>query len=117
MPSRAPTLCRCGRPVAHGERCPCRPTPTRAPDTRGSAASRGYDADWRRLRERHLADRPLCVACLEDEVVEVAVEVDHVVPVRRAPERRLDPSNLQSLCRRCHAAKTARERSRTPARI
>lgn len=32
--------------------------------------------------------------------------VDHIVPVDVAPGRRLDDSNLQSLCRSCHAVKT-----------
>jgi len=37
------------------------------------------------------------------------LEVDHVLPVRSHPELRFELSNLQSLCRRCHSAKTARE--------
>lgn len=35
--------------------------------------------------------------------------MDHVVPVRVAPDRRLDPTNLRTLCAPCHARKTARE--------
>lgn len=37
------------------------------------------------------------------------LEVDHIEPVRAAPERAFDLSNLQSLCVRCHGAKTRRE--------
>lgn len=39
--------------------------------------------------------------------------VDHVIPLRERPDLRLALANLQSLCWRCHAAKTredARER-------
>ncbi|WP_433969720.1 HNH endonuclease signature motif containing protein [Tunturiibacter gelidiferens] len=38
-----------------------------------------------------------------------ATDVDHKVPISVSPERRLDISNLQSLCRACHRAKTANE--------
>jgi len=34
------------------------------------------------------------------------LEVDHVEPVRTRPDRAYDPSNLQSLCARCHTRKT-----------
>jgi len=37
------------------------------------------------------------------------LEVDHVVPVRTAPERAFDPANCQALCRRCHSSKTRAE--------
>ena len=30
---------------------------------RGSAAERGYGADWRKARRRFLASNPLCAAC------------------------------------------------------
>ena len=77
---------------------------------RGTAASRGYDADWQRLRRDFLAVHPMCVACAAEAIVEPATDVDHVIPVRQAPSRRLDPSNLQSLCGRHHRAKTGAER-------
>ncbi|WP_035355585.1 HNH endonuclease signature motif containing protein [Edaphobacter aggregans] len=38
-----------------------------------------------------------------------AQDVDHVEPIRMAPERRLDMINLQSLCRACHRVKTAQD--------
>jgi len=37
------------------------------------------------------------------------LEVDHREPVRSAPERAFDLSNLQCLCPRCHTRKTRRE--------
>jgi 5-methylcytosine-specific restriction protein A len=73
------------------------------------AAARGYDADWRTLRAAHLAEHPFCRACAARGIERRAHMVDHIEPIRQAPERRLDPSNLQSLCWRHHASKTQRE--------
>lgn len=114
MPLRAPRLCACGHRVASGVRCPCEQKAdaarkARFDKRRPSAASRGYDADWRRLRAKHLAAHPYCRRCGAP-----AADVDHVVSLREAPERRLDPTNLQSLCRPHHSgAKQAEERRQT----
>lgn len=43
------------------------------------------------------------------------MEVDHVQPLRDAPELAFDLSNLQVLCRACHAAKTRIESGHAPA--
>jgi 5-methylcytosine-specific restriction protein A len=78
---------------------------------RGSAASRGYDWNWRRIRSQALArDKYLCVHCLADGRATAAVDVDHRIPLTTAPEHRLDLDNLQSLCRPCHRAKTERDK-------
>lgn len=37
------------------------------------------------------------------------LEVDHIVPVRDAPERAFDLTNLQCLCGSCHGRKTRSE--------
>ncbi|SHJ19750.1 HNH endonuclease [Ruegeria lacuscaerulensis ITI-1157] len=37
------------------------------------------------------------------------LEVDHVEPVRDAPEKAFELDNLQTLCGRCHGAKTRLE--------
>lgn len=71
---------------------------------RGSATERGYDAAWRAVREQILAAHPTCARCGAP-----ATLVDHVIPLRRGGHR-LDPHNLQTMCRRCHAAKTLLER-------
>ncbi|MBL1219128.1 MAG: HNH endonuclease, partial [Planctomycetes bacterium] len=75
---------------------------------RPSAAARGYDRTWRRLRRMYLARHPLCEHCLRYDDVTPATEVDHIVSLRDGGER-LDVNNLQSLCRACHARKTAQE--------
>ncbi|NOG53131.1 MAG: HNH endonuclease [Planctomycetes bacterium] len=73
-----------------------------------AAAARGYDRTWRRLRRMYLARHPLCEHCLRYDDVTPATEVDHIVSLRDGGER-LDVNNLQSLCRACHARKTAQE--------
>src|SRR5262249_29879158 len=74
---------------------------------RGSAASRGYDAAWKRLRRIILARDPLCKECVKRGVYEQSTDVDHIVRIADAPHRRLDLTNLQGLCHRCHSKKTA----------
>jgi 5-methylcytosine-specific restriction protein A len=56
------------------------------------------------MRDAFIATHPLCVIC--DHIAE---EVDHVVPHRDNDALMFDWGNLQSLCKRCHSAKTARE--------
>jgi 5-methylcytosine-specific restriction protein A len=74
---------------------------------RGSSAQRGYDRDWQRLRGVVLREEPVCRTCRRA----LAQEVDHIVPIDQSPERRLDRSNLQALCKSCHSRKTAVEDS------
>lgn len=81
--------------------------------TRPSASARGYDAAWRRVRKRHLMANPLCVYCLRQGIVTAANVVDHIERIALAPHRRLDPANLQSLCKRHHDAdKQAEDKGR-----
>lgn len=63
-------------------------------------------ANWQAIRARQLAKHPLCQACAD---ITPANEVDHIVPIRAGGAKR-DPANLSSLCRPCHAGKTAAER-------
>lgn len=76
-------------------------------DQRGSAAERGYDARWRRLRRMYLRKHPLCVECQGLGFVTQATDVDHIIP-RNAGGTDAE-SNLQGLCHRHHSAKTLRE--------
>lgn len=76
---------------------------------RGSANSRGYDHDWNQLslwwRRRH----PFCAECEAEGHPGVPVDVvDHQIPVADAPDRRLDPTNLWSLCAHHHNGLKAR---------
>jgi 5-methylcytosine-specific restriction protein A len=78
---------------------------------RGSAASRGYGARWRRLRRLVLNRHPLCadpysMHAERGEVV-AAIDVHHVTSKRDGGTDAFD--NLQALCHACHSRKTAEE--------
>lgn len=93
--------------VCVGNGMPSRPPihrPKRAPmrDGRPSAAKRGYDSDWRKLRLVVLDEEPVCRSCGR----EASEHVDHIVALAKGGTN--DRSNLQGLCQRCHSVKTAR---------
>lgn len=71
------------------------------------ATPRQRGRPWARRRAAWLREHPLCAHCLQAGRVRAAAEVDHVVPLQHGGQD--DDSNLQSLCRECHAAKTATE--------
>lgn len=77
--------------------------PPRAP--RESAAARGYDGQWRKIRIAHLRTNPVCVV---PGCGRAAYDVDHIVPIRQGGAR-LDRNNLQSFCHACHSKKTAKD--------
>ena len=82
-------------------------------DDRASASARGYDARWRRLRAMALRRHPLCADPFgvhqRRHEVELATDVDHVVPLAGGGGSTDD--NLQSLCHACHSRKTATQSS------
>ena len=80
-------------------------------DRRKSSHNRGYDGRWRKLRDAYKTEHPLCEHCILNMTVTTATEIDHIKPFNGLNDPlRLDPSNLQSLCRSCHATKTHTER-------
>lgn len=106
---KAPRLCRHGRKVtAHQpcEHCQAAARAARARQTakRPSTSARGYGADWKALRAKHLRSHPFCVECGV-----VADTVDHIIAHRGDDRLRLDPSNLRSFCRTHHSRKTVRQ--------
>ena len=104
MPSRAPRYRPGNKPPAATRQAQLTALDAR----RGSSAQRGYDAAWRRLRDRVLGEEPLCRFCSAAGRVNAAREVDHIRPVATHPELRLVRSNLRPLCTPCHSARTAR---------
>lgn len=74
-----------------------------------SAADRGYDHAWRKMRRLFLMANPLCVICQAQGRVTPANVVDHIIPHRGDRERFDDPDNLQALCKPCHDRKTQQE--------
>ena len=81
-------------------------------DNRGGSTARGYGYDWQKLQRWHLQAHPLCADCEALGITKPAKDVDHIVPIAVDPSRRLDPSNLRSLCRSCHNAKTTADQRR-----
>lgn len=112
MPVRAPRICgNCNKAHQSGEQCPVAAARDRARKAkhdakRPSRQQRGYDAEWAKARDEWLGAYPCCVRCGNK-----ADLVDHIVPIRKAPHRRLDRTNFQSLCTPCHSSwKQAQER-------
>ncbi|MBC8444809.1 MAG: HNH endonuclease [Chloroflexi bacterium] len=64
---------------------------------RGSAAERGYDAQWQKTRDRYLQDHPRCERCGRSR----AILVHHRVRIVNGGSD--DSINLQALCKLCHA--------------
>jgi 5-methylcytosine-specific restriction endonuclease McrA len=103
--------------MAHGSDAPCekakaavRARKSRADARRPSAHQRGYDQDWQNLRDDFLNAHAHCIRCGG-----TADLVDHIQTIREAPNRRLDPKNLQALCTSCHSSwKQARDIRKAP---
>ena len=83
---------------------------------KSSSKDRGYGIEWQRKREEALRrDKGLCMVCLGKGHLTLATEVDHIVGRAEGKRKKVPPAqlesllNLQSICKECHAAKTARE--------
>ncbi len=107
MPVRAPRICACGKTVASGAVCPCRTKRKAEADAaRPSAAARGYDPAWKRVRADFLKAHPFCCSpgCNKP-----STEADHVLSVAERPDLRLSWSNLRPFCKPHHSQRTARD--------
>lgn len=59
--------------------------------------------EWKRTRLAVLMrDHYLCQECLRRKRITIAHTVHHLVPLREAWGRRLDLTNLESVCAACH---------------
>jgi len=88
----------------------------RKAQSRGSAQQRGYDAEWAAYAKAWLEQFPWCgqrqdgqlyaehSRCVQRGLRVRARCVDHIKPIRTGGSR-LDPSNHQSMCWSCNAAK------------
>jgi 5-methylcytosine-specific restriction protein A len=81
----------------------------RTPETRPSAAKRGYGRAWQKSRKDYLREHPLCVECDKQGLTVPATEVDHIDPHQGDEAKFWDRTNWQGLCDTHHAAKTAKE--------
>lgn len=68
---------------------------------RGSAASRGYDANWIAARNIYIKSHPMCEQCLTKNRYNLARQVHHIIPLSEGGSR-LSFDNLMALCERCH---------------
>jgi 5-methylcytosine-specific restriction protein A len=109
MAELAPRPCTwpgCGELVAAGGACPLhRQAQERR---RGKTAERGYDGDHRRLRAAVLGEFPVCQLRIVCDGA-VATDLDHIIPIERRPDLRLERSNVQSSCGPCNVAKAHRK--------
>lgn len=72
--------------------------------------------DWHKVRAQvRKRDGYKCVWCRADVKGNGTSRVDHIVPLKLAPERALDLSNLQTLCIKCHESVKKRDEN-SPAR-
>ena len=76
-----------------------------ADERRGTATERGYDWQWRKVRNQKLKANPLCERCSQ---VRSAVLVHH----RDRNPRNNEWLNLESLCQECHELEHKSERYR-----
>ena len=107
MPNRAPHQCTypgCHTLVSNGSRCALHAR--QAEQERGSSTQRGYDYEWRKIRNAFLQKHPWCSDPFGEHQGKkvIAVDVDHIIPKAQGGSN--DDSNLQSLCHRCHSRKT-----------
>ncbi|MBD6961599.1 HNH endonuclease signature motif containing protein [Vibrio parahaemolyticus] len=65
---------------------------------------------WRDLRLLKLKRDPLCEDCKANGFLREGYDVDHVVEIKDDFSRRLDITNLRTLCRSCHVTKTIHAR-------
>jgi 5-methylcytosine-specific restriction enzyme A len=68
-----------------------------------------YNYKWEQARKRYLKVNPLCVECLQLGRTTPATIVDHIIPHKGDKRLFWDKSNWQSLCKRHHDRKTAKE--------
>nr|WP_090644147.1 HNH endonuclease [Paenibacillus sp. UNC496MF] len=76
---------------------------------RGTAAQRGYDSKWRKVRVFFLMKHPLCTRCIKENRITAATIVDHIRPHKGDKALFWDRNNWQPLCKSCHDTKTVRE--------
>ena len=96
----------CGIPTARSRCDRCEEVRlTSTPDRRPTAHKRGYDYAWKVMR-LHIIQRDgaVCVAC-QKFLTDGDITIDHIVPLASGGAR-LDPINLQVMCRKCNSSKS-----------
>lgn len=93
----------------------CKRVDRKAYDTtgRGEAASIRSSPRWRKLSAWYRARHPLCADPFgwHGELGALAEQVHHIRPLAEYPDLAYEPSNLASLCTRCHGRIEGMERA------
>lgn len=96
-----------------GIKVPIAEVPIAPPNTRSaeSLAAAFYESyDWRRVRYDVLIERGRkCDCCGRTPKHGIIIHVDHIKPLKRNWELRLDKNNLQVLCNECNHGKGNRD--------
>lgn len=106
MPSSPPTICNVCRGLKYNGVCN-RCGQKRAKHSR-TTRERGYGFDWQKFRANYLSDHPLCMDCNAEGIATAATEVHHRQKIKDRPDLKTEPENCMALCRKCHAARTAK---------
>ena len=78
-----------------------------------------HTTQWRKVRKQYISENPLCEECLRNGRTTPGTMVDHKKQINRIDTfdtkngkygEPLDFDNLQTLCDRCHAKKSGKER-------
>lgn len=77
---------------------------------RDPESKKRYGRAWKRIRDRHITQFPLCEMCKKHGRLTPAEEVHHILPLSRGGTH--EESNLMSLCKSCHSEITARDGDR-----
>jgi 5-methylcytosine-specific restriction protein A len=107
-PGKGPRRGSCQNLISRSERCcpECVPYDKYAQKQydkeRGSSAERGYDYQWRLVRDLKLNEDPLCEMCIKEGITTKASMVHHILSIETHPHLRLAMDNLQSLCNEHH---------------
>ncbi|QRQ99703.1 HNH endonuclease signature motif containing protein [Dyadobacter sandarakinus] len=91
-------------------RLPWLSKPQKSQTDHGKAVRKIRDSRrWRdEVRPAQLRRKPECQECERQDRLTLATQVDHIIPLEQGGAA-FEPDNLQSLCKRCHDAKTAVE--------
>lgn len=75
-------------------------------------SSERYGKNWRPIRDRYIAQHPLCEDCLQYGLRPIgrSEEVHHIKPLSKGGTNAA--SNLRALCKSCHSRHTAGEGDR-----
>lgn len=65
-----------------------------------------WSTRWKKFRAWYIGKNPLCEMCKAKGVIAQADVIDHIVEISDGGAK-LSEDNVQSLCNRCHAHKTA----------